>query len=124
MFVSLGVYLYLLSFFSPGHYVKVGDVTGEIVSITPLYLKILGRNESGDHTGALINIPNHMVWQEQINIIDLDLVSIQKSIMDISYDYDRYGVSFDIFVKQLKAFLDTLFPINTSKTIAHYKSYK
>lgn len=124
MFVSLGVYLYLLSFYSPGNYVKVGDITGEIVSITPLYLKLLERNESGDHTGEFISIPNHKVWQNNIALVDLDLASIQKSIMEIGYDYERYHVSFDEFVEKLKKFLDDTFPINTIKTADHYKSYK
>ena len=122
--MSLGVYLYLISFYSPGQSVKVGDSTGEIVSITPLYLKLLGRNESGDHDGELISIPNHQVWQYRISLLDLELSTVQKIIMNIGYDYDRYGLSFEDFVNQLKVFLDDTFPINTIKMADHYKSYK
>lgn len=124
VFVSLWIYLYLLSFYSPGNYIRVGEITGEIVSITPLYLKLLWRSESGDHTGEFISIPNHKVWQNNVSFIDLDATSVQKNIIDIGYDYDRYHLSFDEFVDKLKLFLDDIFPINTIKTADHYKSYK
>jgi len=124
VFLSLGVYLYLVSFYTPWQSVKVGDYTGEIISITPLYLKLLWRNESGEHTGELISIPNHQVWQYRISLIDLDLSAIQKTIIEIHYNYESYHLSFDEFVPTLKSFLDELFPVNTPKIAHHYKSYK
>lgn len=124
VFLSLWIYLYLISFYSPGQSIKIGERIGEIVSITPLYLKLLGKNQSGDHTGELVNIPNHKIWQEHISLIDLDLASIEKTLFDIPYHANQHEISFKDFVKELRAFLDNLFPINTAKTIGHYKSYK
>lgn len=124
VFVSLALYLYLIAYYSPGQSIKIGQVIGEIVSITPLYLKILGKNESGEHTWELINIPNHQLLHNQIFLIDLDLVSTQKNTITIVYDHEVYNLPFEQFNEQLKAFLDNLFPINTLSMSDHYKSYK
>lgn len=124
VFLSLGIYLYLISFYSPWKCVRIGEYTGEILSITPLYLKILGKNDNGEHTGELINIPNHQIWQNKISLIDLDFNAVNKIIMEIHYQYDTYKLSFEEFVSQLKDFLDETFPINTANSANHYKSFK
>lgn len=114
----------MISFYSPGQCIKIGESTGEILSITPLYLKLLGRNLNGEHTGELLHIANHQIRQHKIALIDLDLNTVQKVLMEIPYNYDDYCLSFDDFVHQFQEFLNETFPINSLKFAEHYKSFK
>lgn len=122
--ISIVVYAYLMTFYVPWDSVKIGNVMGEIISITPLYIKLLGKNETWEHTGELINIPNHLVRQEKIILVDLSLRGVQKVLMSIPFAHTNYSVSFDEFLKSLQEHLDSVLSINTSKSSEHYKSYK
>lgn len=122
--VSIVMYAYLMTFYAPGYSVKIWNVMGEIISITPLYIKILGKNDTWEHTWELINIPNHLVRQEKIILVDLSLRGTQKVLMNIPFSHTNYTISFDEFLELLQQHLDVLLPTNTAKSSEHYKSYK
>ncbi len=92
------MYVYLMTSYSPGDSVKIGDVMGEIITIMPLYTKILGKNETGEHTGELINIPNNQIRQEKIVLVDLSLQGIQKVLITVPFQAKRYDVGFEEFL--------------------------
>jgi len=93
-----------------------------------LYIKLLhvwmsGKNDFGENTWESFVIPNYQMWNNPIVKVDLSLDNFAKDSLTIIYEPKNFNISFEDFSKNLKNFLDDLFPLRSASDVDYFKSY-
>lgn len=103
--------------------VKVAGVQGQIIFIRMLSVGILGKDEKGENTGELFIVPSHKFMTDIVEKEDLRSTSIFREEVVIPYSPQRFTIDFEDFMKKLRQFLDTNFPVKKREYVGNYLSY-
>ena len=120
---SLIAYVYILATYDIGDDIRVGDTLGEIGKIRPLYTSIIGKEESGEHNGRLIYIPNYVFLQQKVEMQELKATNYRRNFILYTLHPEHAHVSYETLVTALRAFLDDLLPVRSADEIGHFRSY-
>jgi hypothetical protein len=63
------------------------------------------------------------MWNNPIVKVDLSLDNFAKDSLTIIYEPKNFNISFEDFSKNLKKFLDDLFPLRSASDVDYFKSY-
>lgn len=123
----------LLTFFLLIRNYKIGDcisvvinwekIQWQILFIKLLHLWLSWKNDFWENTWKYYSIPNYQLWNNPIIKVDLALDNYAKDSLTIVYDPKIFSVSFKEFSKDLKKYLNILFPIKSAQETAYYISY-
>lgn len=128
MILSFAAFFLVISRYKIGDIIRFGsingmDCLGEIIYVHPLYVRLIAKDESGNHTGRVIHIPNYKFFFEINQKLDLSSQSYRRINLDIIYHHAHFDVSFQEFMNRLEKFLEDHLSERTSKLAENFKSY-
>ena len=94
----------------------------QILFVKLLHLWLSWKNDFWENTGKFYNIPNYQLWNNPIIKVDLSLDNNAKDSLTIIYDPKVYNISFKEFSKELKTYLNTLFPVKSASETGYFIS--
>ena len=125
--VSLLTYFLLIRNYKIGDCISVNvnwqKIQWQILYIKLLHLGLSWKNDFWENTGKYYSIPNYQLWNNPIVKVDLSLDNIAKDSLTVVYDPKNYNMSFKEFSKELKRYLNVLFPIKSASDTWYYISY-
>ena len=125
--VSLLTYFLLIRNYKIGDCISVNinwqKIQWQILYIKLLHLGLSWKNDFWENTGKYFSIPNYQLWNNPIVKVDLSLDNIAKDSLTVIYDPKNYNMSFKEFSKELKRYLNALFPIKSASDTWYYISY-
>ena len=125
--VSLLTYFLLIRNYKIGDCISVNinwqKIQWQILYIKLLHLGLSWKNDFWENTGKYFSIPNYQLWNNPIVKVDLSLDNIAKDSLTVIYDPKNYNMSFKEFSKELKRYLNVLFPIKSASDTWYYISY-
>lgn len=125
--VSLLTYFLLIRNYKIGDCISVNvnwqKIQWQILYIKLLHLGLSWKNDFWENTGKYYSIPNYQLWNNPIVKVDLSLDNIAKDSLTVIYDPKNYNMSFKEFSKELKRYLNVLFPIKSASDTWYYISY-
>ena len=125
--VSLLTYFLLIRNYKIGDCISVNvnwqKIQWQILYIKLLHLGLSWKNDFWENTGKYYSIPNYQLWNNPIVKVDLSLDNIAKDSLTVVYDPKNYNMSFKEFSKELKRYLNALFPIKSASDTWYYISY-
>jgi hypothetical protein len=120
---SLVAYFYILVAYDVGDDIKVGDSLGEISKVSPLYTSVIGKEESGEYNGKLVNIPNYIFLQQKVERQELKTTNYRRATILWTYHRDHAKTPFADIVPKVRAFLDNLLPVRHADEIGFFRNY-
>jgi Mechanosensitive ion channel len=120
---SMVAYFYILSAYDVGDDIKIGNSLGEIGRMSPLYTSIIGKEENGEYNGKLINIPNHLFFQQLVERQELKSTNYRRTQILWTFNREHSQVSFPEIVKKARIFLDDLLPVRNVDEIGFFRNY-
>lgn len=121
--ISLLSYVYVITAYDIGDDVRIGGVLGEIVRMKPFHVSIAGKEDSGDYNGRLFHIPNAKFITEVVERQELKAMNYRRVSIQAIYNKDAFGMDFEVWLGQVKAYLEELLPKRTLKDVGNYKGY-
>ena len=125
--VSLLTYFLLIRNYKIGDCISVNinwqKIQWQILYIKLLHLGLSWKNDFWENTGKYFSIPNYQLRNNPIVKVDLSLDNIAKDSLTVIYDPKNYNMSFKEFSKELKRYLNVLFPIKSASDTWYYISY-
>jgi hypothetical protein len=125
--VSLLTYFLLIRNYKIGDCISVNinwqKIQWQILYIKLLHLGLSWKNDFWENTGKYFSIPNYQLWNNPIVKVDLSIDNIAKDSLTVIYDPKNYNMSFKEFSKELKRYLNALFPIKSASDTWYYISY-
>ena len=95
----------------------------QILFIKLLHLGLSWKNDFWENTGKYYSIPNYQLWNNPIVKVDLSLDNYAKDSLTVIYDPKNYDMSFKEFSKELKHYLNILFPVKSASETWYFISY-
>lgn len=120
---SLFAYVFVLSNFNVGDDIRIGDILGEVVRVTPLQTILSGKEENGESNGQRIVIPNYKVVTETVSEQELKSNTYRRIVIRAVYEHGAYDVDFGEFVKRTRAFLDEFLPKRNLDQVGNFRSF-
>jgi small-conductance mechanosensitive channel len=120
---SLLAYVLIISNYTVGDDVRVGDVLGEIVRISPLQVHVVGKEESGEHNGKKVSVPNYKFLSEVVQMQELKSETYRRIIIKAVYIKNDYSVDFSQFLANVRTFLDEFLPKRNLNQVGSFKSF-
>ena len=120
---SIIAYFYLLSNYNVGDDIGMTGNFGEIVRISLFHTIFAGKDENGEYNGKRITIPNYQFLLNPTEEQNLKADTHRQIVMDIPFSAEIYGRSFDVFLKELRAFLDELLPKRNLRQVGSYRGF-
>ena len=126
--LSFAAFFYVISRYKIGDLIRFGSINGmeclgELIYIHTLYVLMIAKDQSGNHTGRVIHVPNYKFFTEINQRLDLSSQWYRRIDLEILYNSNRFEVSFQEFMNKLEHFLDDHLSIRTSKLAENFKSY-
>ena len=126
--LSFAAFFYVISRYKIGDIMRFGSINsmeclGEIIAIHTLYVSMIAKDQSGNHTWRVIYVPNYKFFTEINQRLDLSSQWYRRIDLEIIYNSNRFEVSFQEFMNKLERFLDDHLSIRTSKLAENFKSY-
>lgn len=123
LWLSIAAFFFVVPQYSVGNIIRIGEAQGQVIFIRMFSVGILGKDNNGESTGQLFVIPNNKFLTEPVRKEELRSASVMRDFFAIPYKNDWFPGSFADFMKELTAFLDTVFPLGSRKNIGNYQSY-
>lgn len=121
--LSLLAFFFVTPSYPIGLTVRVGGVQGQIIFIRMLSVGILGKDNRGENSGELFIVPSHKFLTDIVHKQELRSGSIFKDFIEIPYAPERFSVDFETFMRELRAFLQDLFPVKNANNVGNFTSY-
>lgn len=121
--LSVIAFFFVTPWFQIGTTVKLGWVQGQIIFIRMLTVGLLGRDIRWENTGELFLVPSHKFMTEIVEKEDLRLDSIIRDSVIIPFSPKNFSDSLEIFMKDLREFLQKNFPVRNANNVWNYPSY-
>lgn len=124
---SMIAYFYLLANYQVGDdigtMIGMMNILGEIVRISLFHTIIAGKDENGEYNGKRISIPNYQFLLNPAEQQNLKADTYRQVVMNIPFSTELYGRVFDVFVKELRAFLDELLPKRNLRQVGSFRGF-
>jgi hypothetical protein len=121
--LSFFAHFYILFSYDVGDDIKIGESLGEISRISPLYVSIVGKEESGEYNGKLISVPNYLFLQQRVERQELKSTNYRKTSILWTYNRSHMNTDFMQIVKDFREFLDELLPMRNVDEIGYFRNY-
>ena len=121
--LSLLAFFFVTPSYPIGMTVRVGGVQGQIIFIRMLSVGILGKDNRGENSGELFVVPSHKFITDVVHKQALRTGSIFKDSIEIPYAPERFSVDFETFLRELRVFLQTTFPVKKASDVGNFPSY-
>jgi hypothetical protein len=120
---SLFAYIFVLSKFNVGDDIRVNDLLGEIVRISPLQTTLSGKEDNGEYNGQRIAVPNYKLLLENVRVQELKSDTYRRIVLKALYVHDEYDVAFGEFIQKIRAFLDEFLPKRNLNQVGNFRSF-
>jgi Mechanosensitive ion channel len=120
---SLIAYIFVLSNFNVGDDIRVNDLLGEIVRISPLQTTLSGKDDNGEYNGQRVSVPNYKLLLENVRVQELKSDTYRRIVLKVVYEHGEYDVPFAEFIKRTRAFLDEFLPKRNLNQVGSFKSF-
>ena len=121
--LSLFAYFYILFVFDVGDDIRVGETLGEISRISPLYISVVGKEETGEYNGKLITVPNYLFLQQRVERQELKSTNLRRTSILWTYNREHIKTDFLQIVEGFRKFLDELLPMRGVDEIGYFRNY-
>lgn len=121
--LSFFAHFYILFSYDVGDDIKIGESLGEISRISPLYVSIVGKEESGEYNGKLISVPNYLFLQQRVERQELKSTNYRRTSILWTYNRSHMHTDFMQIVKDFREFLDELLPMRNVDEIGYFRNY-
>ncbi len=120
---SLFAYFFVLSNFKVGDDIRINDLLGEIVRISPLQTTLSGKEDNGEYNGQRISVPNYKLLLETVRVQELKSDTYRRIVLKVVYAHDEYAVPFAEFIERTRAFLDEFLPKRNLNQVGSFKNF-
>lgn len=120
---SLFAYIFVLSNFNVGDDIRVNDLLGEIVRISPLQTTLSGKEDNGEYNGQRVSVPNYKLLLENVRVQELKSDTYRRIVLKAIYAHDEYEVAFGEFIKKIRVFLDEFLPTRNLNQVGNFRSF-
>lgn len=120
---SLIAYFFVLSNFKVSDDIRIGDMLGEIVRVSPLQTILSGKENNGEYNGQKISIPNYKLIAESVQVQELRSNAYRRIVIHVVYEHGKYEVDFGEFLKRTRTFLDEFLPKRNLNQVGSFKSF-
>gem|GEM_PF-2405824 len=121
--LSLFAYFYILFAYDVGDDIRIGETLGEISRISPLYISVVGKEESGEFNAKLITVPNYLFLQQRVERQELKSTNYRRTSILWTYNRDHIETDFMEIVQGFRKFLDELLPMRNVDEIGYFRNY-
>jgi small-conductance mechanosensitive channel len=121
--MSLIAYFYILFAYDVGDDIRIGETLGEISRISPLYMSVVGKDETGEYNGKLITVPNYMFFQQRVERQELKSMNYRRTSILWTYNRAHIKTDFMEIVRGFRQFLDELLPVRHADEIGYFRNY-
>lgn len=121
--LSLFAYFYILFSYEVGDDIRIGESLGEIHKISPLYISIVGKEETGEFNGKLISVPNYLFLQQRVEQQELKSTNYRRTSILWTYNREHIETDFMEIVQGFRKFLDELLPMRNVDEIGYFRNY-
>jgi hypothetical protein len=84
---------------------------------------LVGRDNQGENTGKLYEIPTHRFLTDIIRKEELDTESIRKEMVKIPFRPAEFSEDFPTFLKEFQTFLNATFPLRNRANCGNYSTF-
>ncbi|HVM73348.1 MAG TPA: hypothetical protein VMU13_00520 [Candidatus Paceibacterota bacterium] len=124
---SVIAYFFILSNYQVGDdigtMIGMMNSLGEIVRIGLFNTTLAGKDEAGEYNGKRISIPNYQFLLNPVEQQNLKTDTYRQIVMDIPYSQELYAREFEVFIKDLQAFLDELLPKRNLRQVGTFRGF-
>ena len=120
---SFITFFYIISIYKIGDDIKSDTILGEILRINPLYVAIAGKDDDGEYNGKLHRIPNSIFITQKIEMQELKTDDYRRVLLTVIYARDKFKDSFNLWLIQMKNFLEETLPARNLERVGHFKGY-
>lgn len=124
--LSLISSFYVLAHYKVGTHVRVALPTqeiGEIVRITPFFVHLKGKDDKGEFSGKLINIPNYIFLTSGVEEMRLAITDTELNTLEVVYEKEVYNKPFEQFYYELEEFLHDRVKKRKSLDLGNYTRF-
>jgi small-conductance mechanosensitive channel len=121
--LSIVAFFIITRKYAIGDTIALGEMQGQIIFIRTFSVGVLGKDNDGDSTGKLFEIPSFKFITETVRKEELKTSSIRKEIIRIPFMMEENPIEFSDFLKEIKTYLDENLPVCNRKNAGNYQTY-
>lgn len=121
--LSIVAFFIIIRKYAIGDTIAIGDLQWQIIFIRTFSVWVLGKDNDGDSTGKLFEIPSQKFITETVRKEELKTTSIRKELIKIPYKTIEFDTGFNIFLDELRKHLDSFLPLCNRKNAGNYQTY-
>lgn len=121
--LSVLAFFFVTPSYPIGSTVRVWWVQGQIIFIRMLSVWIMWKSPRWENTWELFLVPNHKFLSDVVQKQELRPDSIFKDEIEIPYSFEKFNVSLEEFLKELRIFLWDNFPLKNANNVGNFVTY-
>lgn len=121
--LSIVAFFIIMRKYAIGDTIALGDVQWQIIFIRTFSVGILGKDNDGDSSGKMYEIPSHRFITETVRKEELKTTSIRKELIKIPYKTTEFDIAFHEFLDELRKHMDIFLPLCNRKNAGNYQTY-
>lgn len=121
--LSVLAFFFVTPSYPIGSTVKVGWVQGQIIFIRMLSVWVMWKSLRWENTWELFLVPNHKFLSDVVQKQELRPDSIFKDEIEIPYTSEKFSVSLEKFLEELRIFLWDNFPLKNANNVGNFITY-
>lgn len=121
--LSIVAFFIIIRKYAIGDTIALGELQWQIIFIRTFSVWVLGKDNDGDSTGKLLEIPSHKFITETVRKEELKTTSIRKELIKIPFNTHEFDMELHDLLDALRKYMDTFLPLCNRKNAWNYQTY-